>query len=60
MSIIQNFITAQRNKRKLTKLKAAFATIEAAGYSVCNIQQRGGTSYLVDGKGNWHKVGKRA
>ena len=60
MNFISAFFAAQRSKRKLAKLKAAFATVEAVGYSVCNIQQRGNTNYLVDGKGNWHKVGKRA
>lgn len=60
MNFIVEFFVSQRKKRALKKLKAAFATIEAAGYSVCNIQQRSGTNYLVDGKGNWHKVGKRA
>lgn len=60
MNIIKSILTGWRNKRRLKKLKAAFSTVEAAGYFVCNIQQRGGTNYLVDGKGNWHKVGKRA
>lgn len=54
-----SFITALLNKRKLAKLKDAFAVVEAAGYSVCNIQHRAGTNYLVDGQGKWHKVGKR-
>ena len=58
--MITKFFESQRKKRALNKLKAAFATVESAGYSVCNIQQRGGTNYLVDGSGNWHKVGKRA
>lgn len=45
---------------KLKKLKKAFKAVESAGYFVCNIQQRGGVNYLVDGKGGWHKIGKRA
>lgn len=59
MNIMSAWLAAQRKRRALARIKAAFATVEAAGYSVCNIQQRGGTNYLVDGKGNWHKIGKR-
>lgn len=46
--------------RKTKKLQAAFRVVEGAGFFVCNIQQRGGVNYLVDGKGGWHKIGKRA
>lgn len=60
MNLIVEFFTSLCNKRRLSKLKAAFATVEGAGYSVYNIQQCGGTSYLVDSKGSWHKVGNRA
>ena len=59
MNLVTTAINAWRTKRRLKKLKAAFATVEAAGYFVCNIQQLGGTNYLVDGKGVWHKVGRK-
>lgn len=59
MNIIATALNTWRKRRALARLKAAFVTVEAAGYFVCNIQQRGGTNYLVDGKGNWHKIGKR-
>lgn len=60
MNIVSTVISKIRQKRKISKLKSAFEIIEAAGYSVCNIQQRAGTNYLVDGNGGWHKIGKRA
>ena len=50
-----DLVAAQR----LKKLKSAFKVVEDAGFCVCNIQQRGGVNYLVDGKGGWHKIGKR-
>lgn len=45
--------------RNLKKLKYAFKVVESAGFFVCNIQQRGGVNYLVDGNGMWHRIGKK-
>lgn len=58
MNIITTTISAWRSRRANKKLKAAFKVIEGAGLYVCNIQQRNGANYLVDGKGCWHKIGR--
>lgn len=60
MDLIRTWWHNRKTERRLAKLKAAFAVVEAAGYFVCNIQVRGSSRYLVDDKGVFYKIGKRA
>lgn len=46
-------------KHKMMRLKKAVETVEAAGMVCCNIQQRAGSFYLVDGQGAYHRIGRR-
>jgi hypothetical protein len=52
--------TMLKEKIQSLKMHFAFKWIEARGLFVCRIETRGATNYLVDGKGSWHKIGKRA
>lgn len=59
MNFLSAWLESRSKKKRVEKIKQAFSIIEAEGLVVCNMQQRAGTNYLVDGKGNWHKIGKR-
>ena len=60
MELIKVWWANRKAARNLKNLKAAFKIVEKAGFFVCNIQVRGNTQYLVDGRGGFHKIGKRA
>jgi hypothetical protein len=51
----EDFVMARRMKR----IKAAVSVVEGAGLAVCNIQQRGGSYYLVDRDGQFHRISRR-
>lgn len=53
-------VATWRNKRRLMRLKKAVALVEAAGYTVCQIEYWGNVAYIVDENGAWRKIGKRA
>jgi len=38
-------------------LKRAFGLIEAQGMTICKIEHRAGTNYLIDINGTAHKIG---
>ena len=40
------------------KMRIAINWAEQAGFYVVRMQQRGGTNYIVDGDGNWLRIGR--
>ena len=58
--MFKKLIAEWKNARRLRKLKIAVATVEAAGYTVCQIEYRSNVAYIADENGAWRKIGKRA
>ena len=43
---------------RFLKMKFAIQWANQYGFQVVNMQQRGGTNYIVDGDGIWLKIGR--
>jgi hypothetical protein len=46
--------------RRLLEFNKAVAIVEAAGYTVCQIEYRSNVAYIVDANGAWRRIGKMA
>lgn len=55
-AIINKFRTTLRTNR----LRKAIRVVESEGLHVCNMKELWDSVYLVDKKGSWHKVGRKA